>query len=133
MHHIGYTSRAVGDSSTAALRALCEQSEAHNHAIGVTGLLVFDSVRYIKLIEGEQSTVRQLMARIATDHRHDKIVYFIDGPTSERAFDRWDLACVGFKENFSSLQLVCDVKAKLSNVKDVYILASFIGFAALAK
>ena len=63
MHHIGYTSRAVGKSSTAALGALCEQPEAHNQAIGVTGLLVFDGVRYIQLIEGEVSAVRQLMAR----------------------------------------------------------------------
>lgn len=133
MHHIGYTSRAVGYRNTADLEELCSWSAAHNRQIGVTGLLVFDGVRYIQLIEGEASTVRQLMASIARDSRHERIIYIIDGPTPECAFESWDLACIGFRNTLSSLKILTDVKAKLQNVRDIHVLSSFIGFAFLAK
>lgn len=133
MHHIAYTSRAVGAHTTADLEELCSWSAANNRQIGVTGLLVFDGVRYIQLIEGEVAVVRQLMATIARDPRHENIFNIFDGPTSERAFESWDLTCVGFRNTMSSLQLLKDVKEKLRNVRDVKVLSSFIGFAVLAK
>lgn len=133
MYHIAYASRAIGYISSVDLAELCHSSAAHNQLVGVTGLLVFDGVRYIQLIEGEASAVCLLMARIARDSRHDKIVYIIDGPTPQRAFENWDLACIGFKANLSGPQLLADVKTKVRNVTDIHIQASFIGFAALAK
>lgn len=133
MHHIGYTSRAIGNVSSVELDDLCQRSASHNKLAGITDLLVFDGIRYIQLIEGEASAVCPLMASIARDSRHDKIVYMINGPAHERAFRNWDLACIGFKENLSSRQLLADVKAKVHSVTDINIKASFIGFAALAK
>lgn len=133
MHHIGYSSRAVGYVSSVELEQLCQRSAAHNQLVGITGLLVFDGIRYIQLIEGEASAVRPLMARIIHDSRHNKIVYITDGPTSERAFEDFDLACIGFRANLSGPQLLEDVKSKVRNVTDVHIKAWFIGFAALAK
>jgi hypothetical protein len=133
MHHIGYTSRAIGNASFGKLEELCQRSAANNKLVGVTGLLVFDGVRYIQLIEGEASAVCPLMASIARDSRHDKIVYIINEATPERAFESWDLACIGFRTNLSGPQLLVDVKEKVRNVSDIYIKASFIGFAALAK
>ncbi|RZK35956.1 MAG: hypothetical protein EOO61_11130 [Hymenobacter sp.] len=44
MHHIGYTSRAMENGSFFQLEQLCQTSAAHNKLVGVTGLLVFDSV-----------------------------------------------------------------------------------------
>ena len=133
MHHIGYTSRALANDSFVQLEQLCQTSAAHNKLVGVTGLLVFDGVRYIQLIEGEASAVTLLMARIARDSRHDKIVYMINGCTPERAYKKWDLACVGFQANLSVPQLLADVKEKVRNVTDSHIKASFIGFASLAR
>jgi hypothetical protein len=133
MHQIGYTSRAVATRSEKDMEALCEQSTAHNRAIGVTGLLVHDGVKYIQLIEGEFTVVRDLMARIACDSRHDNIVYIINGPIAERAFANWDLACVGFRMNATRSKLLADVKAKVANVRDVNVAAAFIGFAVLAR
>ena len=133
MHHIGYTSRAIGDASSVSMEELCQTSAAHNRLVGITGLLVFDGVRYIQVIEGEASAVCPLMARIACDSRHDKIVYMIAGPTPERAFKDWDLACVGFRANLNGSQLLADVAAKVRDVTDIHVKASFIGFAALAR
>jgi hypothetical protein len=58
--------------SSVHLAELCRTLSEYNKLVGVTGLLVFDGVRYIQLIEGEDSAVDLLMARIARDRRHDK-------------------------------------------------------------
>lgn len=133
MHHIAYASRAVRSKISANLKTLCQESATYNHRVGITGLLVFDGVRYLQLIEGEYAAIRQLMDKIARDNRHEKIVYMFDEPIAERAFEQWDMACVGFRYISSSSQLLSEVKEKVRNVNDIHIKAFFIGFAALAK
>lgn len=133
LYQIGYTSRSISNGTNDDLGALCKKSTDHNQAIGVTGLLVYDGVRFMQVIEGDEVAVRHLMEIIASDVRHDKIVYMIKEATDERAFKRWGLACIGLQNNMSASHLLADVKQQVSDVKKVNVMASFIGFAALAK
>jgi hypothetical protein len=133
MHQFGYTSRAVVSLGKYELALLCEKSETYNSTMGITGLLVYDSVRFMQVIEGPDIVVRNLMADIVRDDRHDSITYIIDRPITHRAFQGWGLACIGFRGNFSSSLLLADVKSKVANVADMNVMAAFIGFAVLSK
>lgn len=133
MHHIVYMSRATKILSEEELHYLCEQSSSYNRDVGVTGFLVFDGYRYMQVIEGNAAVVEDLMLQISKDTRHTHIVYMDNSPLQERAFAGWALACVGFQDNTTAAKLLTDVKRKVANIIDRDLMASFIGFAALAK
>jgi hypothetical protein len=133
MYHIVYMSRATRNLSTQELNDLCEHSADSNRKLRVTGLLVYDGHRYMQVIEGDADIVKGLMQRIACDNRHDHISYMADSPLKERAFAAWSLACVGFGPNDIAASLLTDVKYRVRNIGDRDLMASFIGFAALAR
>jgi hypothetical protein len=132
MHQIAYMSQATRYNSLDDLKQLCETASAHNRRADVTGLLIYDGKRFMQVIEGDATSVRSLMNRIAADNRHSRISYIADGSLYDRQFGDWGMACVGFSTNMNPAELLAEVKKIVVNVADRTLKAALIGFALLA-
>ncbi len=69
-------------------------SRTNNIAKGLTGVLMFDGVRFCQHLEGPETIVRQTSEKIALDPRHTRFQQLYAGQIGvERRFETWQ---VGF-------------------------------------
>ena len=87
-----YTSLARSTASKDVVQDILETSERNNIANGVTGLLLFDGIRYIQILEGEPENVDHLYATISQDNRHTALELLHRGGIEGRAFQDWRMA-----------------------------------------
>jgi hypothetical protein len=79
MYHLIYTSMAIAPFSERDLIQLLEQSRTLNKKAGITGMLMYTRSKFIQVLEGEQSIVNKLYAKIVEDDRHKKITTVLEG------------------------------------------------------
>lgn len=65
-----YVSMASDGVASEDVRRLAQRAALKNAEHGVTGMLTFNSVRFMQLLEGEESAVQSTMDRIVQDARH---------------------------------------------------------------
>lgn len=87
-----YTSLAEPKNQTKDVKDILASSERNNKAISVTGLLLFDSERYIQILEGQTDDVENLFAVIRQDSRHHSLELLHKGQITGRSFDNWRMA-----------------------------------------
>lgn len=87
-----YTSLAQTTASKDVVQDILDTSHRNNIANGVTGLLLFDGVRYIQILEGEPENVDQLFETIRQDKRHTALELLHRGGIDGRAFQNWRMA-----------------------------------------
>lgn len=87
-----YTSLAEPLNQIKDVKDILASSERNNQAISVTGLLLFDSQRYIQILEGDVDDVETLFAVIAQDARHHNLELLHKGPIKGRSFETWRMA-----------------------------------------
>jgi hypothetical protein len=85
-------SSAVVPFSEPQLLALLEHSCAANTRVGVTGLLLYSGGNFVQALEGSETAVRAVYARIAMDSRHRGCITLIQEPIAERSFGDWSMA-----------------------------------------
>jgi len=74
------------DLPPATVGSIVTLARARNAQYGITGLLVFDGMRFCQHLEGPQRTVDTLMRRIERDPRHTAIKVFHRGPLPARRY-----------------------------------------------
>lgn len=79
----------MADGGVLLIAALAEQ---HNAQHGITGILTLHSGRFAQVLEGPESALRALMARIKADHRHHHVQVIADGPLAKRRYADWSMA-----------------------------------------
>lgn len=67
-------------------------SRRNNTAVGVTGLLYTDGVRFLQVLEGPEHLVTSTFERIRADPRHHAVVVLSDRQVDEREFGNWSMA-----------------------------------------
>lgn len=77
------------------LESMLQQARANNAAAGVTGALIYVDGVFLQILEGEQATLRGLMARISKDVRHETVTVLKEGEVSRASFADWTMAYVG--------------------------------------
>lgn len=77
-----------------ALAELFTQARSRNKAAHITGALLLRDDWFVQTLEGEQGAVRDLLARIGHDARHDGMEV-LDTTRGPRVFARWAMAWVG--------------------------------------
>lgn len=92
LYHLVYVSSATLPLSEAELLALLEVSRRNNARINVTGLLLYREGNFMQVLEGEESAVRDVQARISRDRRHEGLSTLLQGPIQVRAFSSWAMA-----------------------------------------
>ena len=91
LHEILYVSKLAADAPISVVADIAVKSRSANLNHDITGLLVFDGMRFCQQIEGSQTEVAALMERIRCDPRHTDIEILHDAPLAERRFKRWSL------------------------------------------
>jgi stage V sporulation protein SpoVS len=138
-----YASRAVDPVAQEELLKILAQSNAHNPASGITGVLCSSGRIFLQLLEGGRMQVNALYNRIAADPRHDDVVVLAYAEISERRFANWSMGLVNLERVNPSLLLkysesatldpyaVCGA-ASMALLDDLMATASIIGHASLS-
>ena len=87
-----YISTLAADQPLSAIAAIAAHARHRNPQRGITGLLVFDGLRFGQQLEGPEDEVRALMQCIQGDPRHTTVEVLHDAPLAERRFPGFSLA-----------------------------------------
>ena len=87
-----YTSEARRHFSENELSTLLVEFREANKKVGLTGLLVFNGLHFMQLLEGSKKEIDALFEKICGDERHSNVKLFRTGAIEHRSFARWDMA-----------------------------------------
>ena len=132
MRIIIYISRAKQNFTSGDLAELHELADARSRSQNITGLLLFDGIRFIQALEGDDTAVQAVMSQIIEDPRHDNISYFNSITTDSRQFKSWTMKHQDVRDLREGKRFLDLVMAHVSDVKCDSIKAAFIGFASLS-
>ena len=80
LHEILYCSTLAQGLPPDTVGLIASRARAHNALHGITGLLVFDGLRFCQHLEGPPEAVGALMQRIGKDPRHVGVRVVHDAP-----------------------------------------------------
>jgi len=86
LYEIFYCSELAQDLPATAVGAIVGQARARNAQRNITGLLVFDGMRFCQHLEGPRDAVEALMRRIEQDPRHVDVRVVHQGPLESRRY-----------------------------------------------
>ncbi|MDH6592891.1 hypothetical protein M2165_002780 [Variovorax sp. TBS-050B] len=86
LHEVFYCSILTQDLPPATVGAIVTQARIRNAQSQITGLLVFDGMRFCHHLEGPQASLEALMQRIAQDPRHMEVRVLYQGPLTARRY-----------------------------------------------
>lgn len=101
LHLIVYTSVYVGGAydRNRDLDSIVAAAQRNNPAADITGVMFCQGGRFLQFLEGEESSLRQLMTKIEADARHDEIKYLFDESLPARGFAQWSMDFFDLNEN----------------------------------
>lgn len=98
MLSVTYVSQAVGsvagDPETIA-REIARASAPSNHALGVTGALIFTTAHFAQVLEGPPLAIENLLLKIGKDRRHRLVQVLQRRYVARRMFPEWSMAYAG--------------------------------------
>ncbi len=129
MFRLCYISSARSPVDDAMLRSILSVSRRNNRAAGLTGLLVAGQRRFLQLLEGDETAVRDAYQRIRRDPRHFACVLIDERAILARQFDDWDMGLLrpganGEDDHAALLGII-------ATIDDPNLRAQFDGFVAI--
>lgn len=91
-YQIMYISTMVGTVTPQDCATIAQRSATNNRRDDVTGLLLFNSRRFLQVLEGPRDAVDRIFARIYGDPRHRAVVKLREGQIDAREFGAWAMA-----------------------------------------
>ncbi|AWH27345.1 blue light sensor protein [Stenotrophomonas sp. YAU14D1_LEIMI4_1] len=91
---IAYASEAVEGFSFCDTEELIRAAASFNSRAGVTGVLLFDGVRFLQYIEGPEDGIEAVYSRILADKQHKKLMELGRGRVPRRHFPFWAMKTV---------------------------------------
>lgn len=91
MHQLFYLSRAADGLRDGDVQHILARARSNNWKLGVTGCLLFSGDHFAQVLEGPSTTVQELAARIAADHRHTDFVVLQDRAIESRRYADWSM------------------------------------------
>jgi hypothetical protein len=86
-NHLG----ANGDRMIPKLNAIMDVSVRNNARDKITGALLFDTLWFLQILEGEREIVSAALRRIVADERHSDVTIMEAQPIAERGFGQWSM------------------------------------------
>jgi hypothetical protein len=105
MKRMIYASSAVSNTSFESVIDMLTQATQRNKELGITGIMVFDGKQFLQCIEGDNSTVDGLKAKIFSDQRHTDIFLHGEEEIAQRLFSDWSM---GYVNRESSIRKVLE-------------------------
>ena len=78
LHQILYRSLLAPDHTPGVVGRIVGAARQRNASEGITGLLVFDGLRFCQHLEGPPDPVQRLMRRLQADRRHTDVRGLLD-------------------------------------------------------
>jgi hypothetical protein len=91
LHEVIYVSTLVPDAQTSVVADIIGKARLHNPWMGITGLLIFDGMRFCEQMEGSRKDVLAQLERIRQDTRHVNLRVVHLGPLAGRRFRRFSM------------------------------------------
>ena len=98
LHEVLYVSTMAPDAPVSIVADIAPKARRANQARDITGLLIFDGMRFCQQLEGRPKEVLALMNRICDDPRHTNIEILHQGSLDERRFSRFGLGYAPIEE-----------------------------------
>ena len=95
MFFLVYVSVAQENVSKEDLLDILAKSREANAEAGITGMLLYKDGNFMQALEGEETAVRDLYARISRDPRHLGLLTLVEGRREKRCFGDWSM---GFQD-----------------------------------
>lgn len=130
MYQLTYISTVRRGGAAVDVDAILAKSRRNNARHGITGILVFDGVRFLQALEGAPEDVRATYARIRDDERHRAPVILSEREVAHREFGKWDMACERVRAT-GSVGLIETVDALVGSLADKNMRALFSSFVRL--
>jgi len=89
-----YVSRATDSFDPSSINDLLEKAQIHNALAEVTGVLCWGRGYFIQALEGSESSIIPLYAKVLKDDRHRQPFLLSIDLVSTRAFPSWSMAYV---------------------------------------
>ena len=93
-YQVIYSSASSTPLQQEDLEDILTQARSNNARAGITGALAYVDGCFLQVLEGEAAAVQRLMARIATDLRHETVTVLQAGEIAAPAFPDWQMAYV---------------------------------------
>jgi hypothetical protein len=124
LHEVLYVSTLTSGAPLQVVAQITAKARPANEAAGITGLLIFDGMRFCQQIEGPRREVLALTQRILQDKRHIHVEILRHGPLEARRFNRFALGYADVKnadalvhmENSDPVQALAQFTALLPNL-----------------
>lgn len=81
----------IGATSGLQMSDILAEARPRNAAAGITGALTVVDGQFVQIIEGEESALDDLVARLVRDHRHRDLRVLDRRKVTTRAFGDWDM------------------------------------------
>lgn len=81
--------------ANATVGQIVSTARARNPGLGLTGALLFTGEHFAQVLEGPAASIDCLMANVAQDPRHDRLIVVAREPISARRFGNWSMAYSG--------------------------------------
>ena len=91
MYLLVYVSSASELFSDNDLVELLKKARHNNHALDVTGMLLYKDGNFMQLLEGPRETVLALVAKIKLDPRHHGFMPLLQQEQPDREFSDWEM------------------------------------------
>lgn len=126
-----YFSQSLSSLSKIDIENILLESRQNNEKINVSGILCFGGSDFIQVLEGEESIIISLYAKILKDTRHQSCqlldIHFADS----RLFEKWSMGFVErSKADFEKLHRIlnqCKKSNKLASSEITTLLKTYLG------
>lgn len=98
LYEVLYVSTLAPDAPLSVIADIAKKSRPANQQLDVTGLLLFDGMRFGQQLEGKQRDVLAKLERIQQDPRHGNVEILHHGPLAERRFRRFSMGYTAVDE-----------------------------------
>ncbi|MCP4911762.1 MAG: BLUF domain-containing protein [Oligoflexia bacterium] len=92
--YLSFASKSfLADDPESGVDSILQVARVKNKDLGITGMLLFNGVVFIQMLEGDKEEVEKLYAKIEEDPRHSKAKVLIrqNSKFGERYFEDWTM------------------------------------------
>lgn len=90
-----YSSHAELDLRLSDIKDILETARTNNEALEVCGMLFYNSRYFLQALEGDETNVKSLYAKIAEDFRHDSVNVVAETSIDKPMFSDWTMGYSG--------------------------------------
>jgi hypothetical protein len=73
------------------LKDLLVKARKNNHALGLSGLLLYEAGSFLQVLEGPPAQVAMMFERIEKDPRHGRVIMLLKRQVAEPTFAEWQM------------------------------------------